>query len=300
MMRVYLALDSHDSLRSATCKRLKRKKLAKHLKVVKKLKSAQVVVTSTEDIESLPRELPPSVGLVQLTDCGGGQRYQNARNVVISNASPVYGSYVGMATVIAVVDAGLDLRGSTDQPFLQLGIVGLGNIGGELLRSLGKMLAINSVIEMGFPIESIAVNDHAATSEHLRVAQKVFGEIDVSLRGESLDELLVSSDIVIVAVHRGPTANPLLGAREVGLMKSHSWVIDVSEEGVVDRSAFDAEDERLPNYIRVDEIPEDHELKATILSEFTVTRKEVAKFVGWVLGRSARNRPIRAVEIAET
>ena len=63
MKRVYLALPTADAVAIAIRKRLKRKKSAKRLKVVGDLEAAQVVVTSTADIKSLPKRLPPKVNL---------------------------------------------------------------------------------------------------------------------------------------------------------------------------------------------------------------------------------------------
>ena len=303
MKRVFLALDSHGSVRSAIRKRMKRKKFAKHLKVVKKLKSADVVVTSTEDIKSLPESLPPSVQLLQLTDCGGGQRFQHARDIRISNASLLYDTPVRVASMIAIIDAGEQARHSTDKRMLQLGIVGLGNVGIDIMLHTAKHLIEQSSAVSRLkllPLDSIVVNDFDVTSEKLRSVQQALSEVDVSIRPADFDELLATSDIVVLAVHRGPTADPLLGAREVDLLSAHSWVIDLSEKGVVDRSAFDAKDNGnpMPSYVRVAEIPRS-ELKRKIGSDLKMAPKLIAKFTGLNLRLFAKGRRIREVEIPD-
>ena len=299
MKRVYLALPATDAGTVAIRKRLRRKKSSKHLAVVDELESAQVVVTSTERINSLPQQLPESIELLQLTDCGGGQRYRDAPGLAISNASNMLASDVAFVSLFVAVDAAMEFRQRDENQFLQLGVVGFGNLARETLDTLAHSIEMlrRESIERPYQLDRIAVSDIRTPRQGvLYYRQRQFGRFDISLRRVTLDKLLSTSHIVFVAVHHGPTADPLLGEREAGLLDPRAWVIDASEEGVVDPSAFDSlvHGRPLPTYMRVDEIPRDR------TSVFGVnidgTPEKIAKFVAWTLRRFNKGKPVLTVE----
>ena len=241
MKRVYLALPSADVVAAAIRKRLKRKKLAKHLKIVDELESAQVVVTSSDDIGTLPERLPESVELLQLIDCGGGLRYRDAPNLTISNAFDLYESQIVLLMSLLVHESGR-IRRDLGYGLLQLGLIGLGNVGTSFLSLLAGYTAKHigdSSSQRPFHLGCIAVNDvRTPRKRTVDALRKKFSRSEVSVRQIPLDLLLSTSDVVAVAVHHGPSADPLLGESEARLMDPMAWVIDASEKGVVDRSAF--------------------------------------------------------------
>ena len=280
MKKVYTHLKSNRPTERALRQRLKRKKMAKRFKLVKHLKSAEMVVTSTADLKSLPKKLPSNVKLLQLTDCGGAQRYLGASKIEIANATRLFEDAVGRLTMAVLREVVEDARRSTGKQSFQLGIVGFGNIGKECLIALGDALEFPAENRKILAFDSIVITDlrplQPVWQDYLRDTFDLFG---TSLRWGGLDETLMSSDILIVAVHRGPTADPLLGAQEAELMDAQSRVIDLSEEGVVDKSAFDPthDGKPLPSYYRLDEISKG--LKATTGLRLDLTPKKVARFV---------------------
>lgn len=60
---------------------------------------------------------------------------------------------------------------------------------------------------------------------------------DLGVRRLSLDLLLTGADVVSLHVYEGPTASPLVGPRELGLMKSEAALINTSHSSIVDESA---------------------------------------------------------------
>jgi Phosphoglycerate dehydrogenase and related dehydrogenases len=101
------------------------------------------------------------------------------------------------------------LRGKT------VGIIGFGRIGqktGKLLRALG--------CEIGY-YDSIMIE----------------GSKDLKIERMEMDELLRKSDIVTIHVS-GKYEKPLLGAKEIEMMKKGTWLVNVARGGVVDEEAL--------------------------------------------------------------
>jgi D-3-phosphoglycerate dehydrogenase len=106
----------------------------------------------------------------------------------------------------------------------RVGIIGFGRIGqktGELLGVFG--------CEIGY-YDSVRIE----------------GLEDLRIKRLEMDELLRESDIVIVHVS-GKYEKPLLGAKEIDMMKNGAWLVNVARGGVVNEEAlFNAlKDERL-------------------------------------------------------
>jgi D-3-phosphoglycerate dehydrogenase len=99
----------------------------------------------------------------------------------------------------------------------RLGLVGLGNI--------GKLVARKA---RGFGLDVVAFDPY------LRQRQ---AEVDGTLLVD-LDELLSSADIVSVHCPLNASTHHLLGARELGLMKSSAMLINTSRGPVVDQAAL--------------------------------------------------------------
>ena len=97
----------------------------------------------------------------------------------------------------------------------RVGIIGFGRIGqktGELLRAFGCKIGYYDSI----------------TIEKLK---------DLKIERMELDELLRKSDIVTIHVS-GKYEKPLLGAKEIEMMKEGAWIVNVARGGVVDEKAL--------------------------------------------------------------
>lgn len=97
----------------------------------------------------------------------------------------------------------------------RVGIIGFGRIGqktGELLRTFGCEIGYyDSVMIVGFK--------------------------DLRIKRIELDELLRESDIVTIHVS-GKYEKPLLGAKELEMMKKGTWLVNAARGGVVDEKAL--------------------------------------------------------------
>lgn len=298
MKKVYLKLKHDRSTKKAIRQRLKRKENAQRLKLVKNLKSADMVVTSTDDLKSLPKRLPSNVKMMQIIDCGGAQRYRAARKLKIANATRLFERSVARLTFSVSLRACEDVIESTDKRWLQLGILGLGNIGQEVLFGLEGLLK-SPEYSKSFPFDSIVISEvRDARVGWRRRLRSQFEQLDISLSWDDLDKTLMSSDILIVAAHRGPTADPLLGAVEAELINANSWVIDVSEAGVVDKSAFPMQnDPPKPRYVWIPALSE--QMKESTGMSLDLDPKEVARFVVRNLKRVSKGRPVDLVSIPD-
>ena len=297
MKRVYLALPTAEAEAVAIRKRLRRKKLAKHVELVDELESAQVVVTSTNDIGTLPERLPGSVELLQLIDCGGGQRYRDVPGLTISNASNLMHSDVGDAALSLVIGASQEIQEATGRRSLEIGFVGLGGVFQGFFSAIFGNKEISLWLSE-FSWVSLAINDILSLPRAFEIdLRNRLAEVGIILWRQSLEQILSNNDFVIVAVHHGPTADPLIGAEEAELLRPRSWVIDVSEEGVVDPSAFDPIEIRgpLPTYIQIDEVTTSQWVDSVGV-DLGATPKSLAKFIGWTLRRFDISYPIHEVE----
>ena len=106
---------------------------------------------------------------------------------------------------------GTDLRGST------LGIVGIGGIGSEL-AAMGNALGMN-----------VIANTKRPSNERAKAHGLQFKE---------LDELLIGSDFVQLAVTLTDETTHLIGQREFELMKPSAYLINISRAQVVEESSL--------------------------------------------------------------
>ena len=106
---------------------------------------------------------------------------------------------------------GTDLRGST------LGIVGIGGIGSEL-AAMGNALGMN-----------VIANTKRPSNERAKAHGVQFKE---------LDELLIGSDFVQLAVTLTDETTHLIGKREFELMKPSAYLINISRAQVVEENSL--------------------------------------------------------------
>jgi len=101
-----------------------------------------------------------------------------------------------------------------------VGIVGLGNTGRELaVRAQAFGMRV-----LGYRRQAVDVPG---------VDRLYAGE-----RGDSLDELLQTSDFVVLATPLSDATHHLIGARELALMKSSAVLVNMARGGVVDEAAL--------------------------------------------------------------
>ena len=150
------------------------------------------------------------------------------------------------------------------------GIIGFGSLGYELGKRLNELKA------------KIWVND-------IRTPKQMSFQ-SVGARRSSLDMLLSTSDVVFVAVHHGPTSNPLLSRRELHLLEIGATIINMSGEKVVDRRAINTLNEYQERNIDYREMPSD-------LGSASASRRPRAA-TSWVLdnlGNYALNHQPRSI-----
>jgi len=157
-----------------------------------------------------------------------------ARNLLVeANAVRAGGWQVGL---------GRDLHGAT------LGIVGLGHIGGQI-AGFGKAFGMRLL----------------AWSQNLTEARAA----EVGALRVTRDELLASADFVTIHLRLSPRTRGLIGARELGLMRSDACLVNTSRGPIVDQAALTQALEQgriagaaLDVYDQ-EPLPEDHPLRRT-------------------------------------
>lgn len=219
-LKVYLALEGSDAVAELISEALLGDALTEGRSVVDDLGVANAVVSSTRDIDRLPESLPDGVGLLQLVDCGAGGRFGEAAGLMVANVSAVLADRAALwaTSQVGVARDALAASG-LDRP-IHVGVIGIGALGARIVRGLQG--------DRDEVIESVVVADIRTPRQGLLH--------ELGVRRSTLDLLLSTSDVVVVAVHRGPTSSPLLGSRELRLVGNHVWVVNVSGDGVVEDS----------------------------------------------------------------
>ena len=129
----------------------------------------------------------------------------SARHVVAENASLRSGGWQR--------SIGNDLKGKT------LGVLGLGNIGGEVAR-IGHAFGMRVI---AWSENLTAEKAAAAYAEHVRK-----------------DELFRQSDVLTIHLVLGQRSRGLVGAAELALMKPTAWLVNASRGPIVEDSALTA------------------------------------------------------------
>jgi phosphoglycerate dehydrogenase-like enzyme len=129
----------------------------------------------------------------------------SARHVVAENASLRSGGWQR--------SIGNDLKGKT------LGVLGLGNIGGEVAR-IGHAFGMRVI---AWSENLTAEKAAAAYAEHVRK-----------------DELFRQSDVLTIHLVLGQRSRGLVGAAELALMKPTAWLVNTSRGPIVEDSALTA------------------------------------------------------------
>ena len=214
---IFLALTSHDAIRSALITELEDgndPKLADY-RLVRDICDAEILITDTPTIDLDLTTLPQNVRYLQLVDCGSGAPHITDENLVIANAS----SLLAERAARKAID---EWQGVTKNPQRRsrttAGIIGFGTLGYEIAKQLNQLDA------------KIWINDIRTPR------QQSFQKLGA--RRSTLDMLLSTCDVVFLAVHHGPTSNPLLTHRELSLMNVGATIFNLSGPKVIDRYAI--------------------------------------------------------------
>jgi D-3-phosphoglycerate dehydrogenase len=115
----------------------------------------------------------------------------------------------GWAAARAAAEHGVELRGR------MLGVIGFGHVGQAVAR----------LAHLGLGMRVLAHSRSALrSSEHATAA--------------TLDELMASSDVVVLACPLTPQTRGLVGAAQLAQMKAGSWLVNVARGPVVDEAAL--------------------------------------------------------------
>lgn len=203
--------------------------------VVDALADAEVVIWTDSDPDSMSEPMPPGVRWVQLP-AAGVERWVRAGKLdterVWTSMAGVYASTVAehaLAMLLAGV-RGLIVLGRwhswrRTEAHAQVGeiagstvaVVGAGAIGRRLMPALHALGArVEAVNRSGRPVPE-ADTTHAVTD---------------------LETVLGRSDHVIVAAPETDATRGLLGAAQLRLLRSHSWLVNVGRSGVIEQTAL--------------------------------------------------------------
>ena len=268
-LTVYLALDESDAVGELISDALSEGENGA-LARVERIEGADAVVSSTGCINELPDVLPERVRLLQLVDCGGGGRFGESEGVQIANVASELSERATIWAMSQVREAHEVLAASGLGRPIKVGVIGIGTLGTQMVRGLQA--------ELSDAIEGIVVADIRTPRQGLLR--------ELGVRRSTLDLLLSTSEVVLVAVHPGPTSDPLLGSRELRLLGNDVWVVNVSGQGVVDGPGSSVRSKRR----KIVERP-----AAEMSRDVEVGREEVAGAVMRNLLRSARGESVVGV-----
>jgi phosphoglycerate dehydrogenase-like enzyme len=108
----------------------------------------------------------------------------------------------------------------------------------HLQEITGKRLGIVGFGEIGTEVAKRARAFQMEVVYHKRDPLPEWLNRDLGVQSVPLDELLATSDFVTVHTPHGPETDPLLGAREIGLMKPSANLINTCRGPVVDEAAL--------------------------------------------------------------
>lgn len=152
----------------------------------------------------------PGANAISVAEIAVALMFAIARSLPQSYSAAKAGLWVDDSLRQKIV--GVELTGRT------AGIVGMGNVGRELARRL-KGLGMNVISYTRRPSKE--------------------REKETGVRFVSLDELLRFSDFVVICSALTPDTRGLIGRREIGLMKSTAYLVNVARGAIVDERALE-------------------------------------------------------------
>ncbi len=197
--------------------------------------SASIVVTDTRGLASTPEIVSDATRLLQLVDCGSGAPHATGDDLKIANVSPLLAPEAAERAIDAWEE--LERTGKSADcsgTRFRVGVIGLGNLGSHI-ASIAN--------DMG---HDVFANDRRTPRQRL---------LDqVGARRSSLDLLLSRCETIFVSVHHGPTSDPLLARREIGLVGRGAAIVNLSSPKVVDVGAIEEANETRDMRIRYSDI----------------------------------------------
>ncbi len=268
--KIYIALPLRPAIRSALENAIH---AANNLElgdyeITDSISDAEIVIAGSVTMGDEIGQLPDSVRFLQIVDCGSGAPNVTDENLTVANAS----SLLVEDPADWAIDQWREIvrRSAHDKPDGPhvAGIIGFGTLGYELGRRLNELGA------------KIWIND-------IRTPRQQSFQ-SVGARRSSLDMLLSSSEVVFVAVHHGPTSNPLLSQRELRLLDVGATVINVSDEKVVDSEAVETLNKQEGRQIDYRAIPSDLGSGSASRRPQAVTHWVLDNLGNWALGHQPR------------
>ena len=233
------------------------------------IEEAAVVVTDNETLDNDIGQVPGSVRFLQLTGCGSGSPNITGDDLTVANASTLLVENPADWAIDQWQDIERQLARRQRENPNAAGIIGFGTLGYELGRRLN---------ESG---TTIWIND-------IRTPRQMSFQ-EVGGRRSSLDMLLSRSDVVFVAVHHGPTSDPLLSLRELRLLNVGATIINMSGEAVVDQDAIDELNSQQQRQIDYRRMPSDLRRSSASRRPQTTTAWILNNLGHWALGHQPRS-----------
>ncbi len=217
MRKTYLNLPPEDAVSRALSQRTDEEE---GLEFTDHLEDACCIVSPSTNLTHLEKVDLPKLRFLQIIDCGSGEPFSADRNITVANTSPILAPHAAEWAVMRLHSANRMALRELDFSNLKVGIIGFGTLGAEIASITTRQFATTWIADIRTPRQ---------------LAMSRLG-----VRRLTLDFLLSKSDVVFVAVHHGPTADPLLSSRESRLMEKHVLlVVNASDHRVLEHSAFD-------------------------------------------------------------
>ena len=216
--KIFLALPEQDAISDALTNALadaKNPRLA-GCELTHDICQAEILISDTQTIEFDFTELPQRVAYIQLIDCGSGAPHSTDENLTIANPSSLLAPN---AAKLAIQQWQSSVGHLQDQSEISAGIIGFGMLGYEIAKSLNQIATKIWISDIRTPRQE---------SLH-----------EVGARRSSLDMLLSTCDTIFVAIHPGPTSNPLLSRRELRLPSVNTTIVNLSNPQVIDIQAIE-------------------------------------------------------------
>ena len=215
--KIFLALPRHPDVHNATQNALSdtaRRPELENFVTTRDICQAEVVITDTPTVNFDLTTLPETVRYLQIIDCGSGEPHTTDDALTIANAS----SILAESAADNAIQLWQEATSHSQPTGTVVGIIGFGTLGYEIGKQLSQLDT------------QIWINDIRTPR------QQSFQQIGA--RRSSLDMLLSTSHIIFIAIHPGPTSNPLLTHRELRLLTTNSTIINLSGPQVIDKTAI--------------------------------------------------------------
>ena len=235
--KIFLALPRHEAILNAIQQALETAKSPEleNFATTHDIYQAEVVITDTPTIDSDLPKLPETVRYLQLIDCGSGEPHTTDDALTIANAS----SILAENAADNAIQLWQEVASHSQPTDTVAGIIGFGTLGYEIGKRLSQLDT------------QIWINDIRTPR------QQSFQQIGA--RRSSLDMLLSTSHAIFIAIHPGPTSNPLLTHRELRLLTTNTTIINLSGPQVIDQTAIQTLNTTQARAINYHEITPNHE-----------------------------------------